>query len=186
MGRAPSRDRPEHQENIKSGWMPFFLEQMTKSMKSGWLLNYLVTSLVEILSINQCRESESESLKKKHYFHSRTFDFVRLLKYWTRRLPSSASVGSRGQFDLSYSPSPSHLPGQNVKEQVLRCIYSTVSVYHCIIWNAFESTSAVFWQGEFPFTSLSSAYFIPTPKLVLLLEGKINFQCFNVYNFVSP
>ena len=119
---SSSKQRPTWASREHKVRMPLFLEQMTKSMKSGWLLNHLVTSLVEILSINQCRESESESLKKKHYFHSRTFDFVRLLKYWTRRLPSSASVGSRGQFDLSYSPSPSHLPGQNVKEQVLRCI----------------------------------------------------------------
>ena len=33
---------------------------------------------------------------------------------------------------------------------------------------------------NFLFTSLSSAYFIPTPKLVLLLEGEINCQTFSI------
>ena len=158
------------------------------------MVAHFVTSLVEVLSINQRGEGESQSLK--HYFSVNSpqskaiyhlilgsIDDALVWQYnehgqrwWSG--PYSASVDSRAQFDLSYSLLPSHMPDQN-KYQFLR-LFLNIPKY------------LTFWILN-TFTSLSSAYFIPTPKLVLLLREKTSANIVNIvrlymlaYQLLSP
>ena len=70
MDQAPGRDQPDHcienDEKEHRYYIQFSCYRRASKVCVCRMVAHFVTSLVEVLSINQCREGECESLKQKH------------------------------------------------------------------------------------------------------------------------